>query len=410
MSEGSDGFSEGEVELIAGLPAVNDLRQRLYPSGFRPVRVGPPLFSRANLEFHYWPFKGIVWSLVVHASIFTGMVSIPMITGIDERPRLEEAVILDADDMNVLFFPLLGADTGKSTDKKSENDSKVNAPASVKEGLSYPGVQPIFSEFPKPTNHIQTVLQPTLVNPPILQPSLAMPNLVRLAPPAVEAKFKVPDASAPQARQPSDPLTRLDAALSQPTRPLPAPAAEAKLKMPDSVNPAARPVVPVPVAQDVSLSGPLRPLAAPVAEPRFKVPDSVNPAARPVRARRSKRCFSVRPDSPLGRACRGTSVQASGSCCACRSTGANRARRPDTGAVGWACTAVGRTCSGIQAQGSRLGHASSANDVIRGDYESGSRNGTCAAARCSDRGIQIQSAQTPSHRSSKRQHPWRRRK
>ena len=282
MSEGSGGFSEGEVELIAVLPAVNDLRQRLYPSGFRPVRFGPPLFSRANLEFHYWPFKGIVWSLVVHASIFTGMVSIPIVTSIDERPRLEEAVILDADDMNVLFFPLLVADAGKTTDKKSENDSKVNTPPSVKEGLSYPGVRPIFSEFPKPTNHIQTVLQPTLVNPPVLQPSLAMPNLVRLAPPAVEAKFKVPDASTPQARQPSDPLTRLDAALSQPARPLPAPAAEAKFKVPDSVNPAARPVVPVPVAQDVSLSGPLRPLAAPVAEPRFKQPDSANPAARPV--------------------------------------------------------------------------------------------------------------------------------
>ncbi len=362
------------------------------------------------------------------------MVSIPIITSIDERPRLEEAVILDADDMNVLFFPLLGADALKTTEKKSENDSKVNTPPSVKEGLSYPGVRPIFSEFPKPTNHIQTVLQPTLVNPPVLQPSLAMPNLVRLAPPAVEAKFKVPDASTPQARQPSDPLTRLDAALSQPTRPLPAPVAEAKFKMPDSANPAARPVVPVPVAQDVSLSGPLRPLAAPVAEPRFKlpdsvnpaarpvvpvtvaqdvslsgplrplaapvaeprfkVPDSVNPAARPVAARdcRSSGCFSVRPDSPLGRACRGTSVQAAGSCCAGRSTGANRARRRDTGAVIRTCTAVGRTCCGIQAQGSRLRHTGPANDSIRGYYESGPWDGACTAARCSDCGVQIQSA------------------
>jgi hypothetical protein len=249
--------------------------------GFRPARFGPPIFSEANLNPHYWPFKGIVWSIVVHASIFTALVFIPAIDKARERPSLQdEAIVIEPDELkDVLYLPVLGANVAKSA---PEADAQAQNPAPPgKEGLSYPGPQPVISNFPKVTSHIQTVLQPGLVNPPVLEPSLAFPNLVRLAAPAVEPRFKVPDAVTSQVRPPIAPIPQLDVALTGPARPLAAPVAEARFKSPDAANPVARPSLTMPAVADVSLTGPTRPLAAPIAEARFKLPDAANPVARP---------------------------------------------------------------------------------------------------------------------------------
>jgi hypothetical protein len=242
--------------------------------------AGPPLFSRANLNPHYWPFRGVVWSIVVHASIFTGLVYLPVLEG-RERPRLrEEAIVIEPDDLkDVLYLPVLGANVARNAAEDRPKAKDSEAPG--KEGLSYPGPQPILSNFPKVTNHIQTILQPTLVNPPILEPPLSLPNLVRLAPPAVEPRFKAPDAETAQVRPPMAPVPQLEA-LTGPARPLAAPAAEAKFKAPEVANPVVRPTLTMPVAPtDLSLSGPSRPLAAPLAESKFKVADAASPVARP---------------------------------------------------------------------------------------------------------------------------------
>lgn len=258
---------------------MNEFRQRLYPMGFRPTPYSPPLFSNANLNPHYRPFKGIVWSIVVHFSILTGLVYLPLLEG-RERPKLrDEAIVIEPDELkDVLYLPVLGENVRKS----AEDSPKAKAAeAPGKEGLSYPGPQPILSNFPNVTNHVQTILQPSLVNPPILEPPLSLPNLVRLPAPAVEPRFKTPDAATSQVQPPMAPLPQLEA-FTGPARPLTAPVAEARFKAPDIANPVARPSLTMPVTPtDLSLSGPSRPLAAPVAESRFKLPGEASPAARP---------------------------------------------------------------------------------------------------------------------------------
>jgi len=261
---------------------VNGLRERLYPSGFRPLRHGRPLFVEANLNPHYRPFRGIALSMGVHASLLTLLITLPMlIPDVDERPRLEEAIILDADDLkDVLYLPLLGSPPPPKT-AANRDETKPSAPA--KEGLSYPGPQPILSEFPVPTNHTQTILQPALKNPVTLDASVLLPNIVRLPPPAAERKVTVPDATTPTLQPPPLLAMQREIPLAAATQPLAAPRAEPRLQVPAATTPAARPAVQIPVAQlDPSLSGPARPLAAPRAEPRMSIPDqATTPAARP---------------------------------------------------------------------------------------------------------------------------------
>ena len=235
------------------------------------------------MDPHYWPFRGLVWSFVVHASIFTGLISLAAF-GPSERSRLRDrAVILDAGELDdVLYLPLLGS---ASTGGQKENESSKAGAASGKAGLSYPGPQPVLSDFPNATNQTQTLLQPALKNPPTLQLPLALPNVVRMAtpdaPPVEAAKIKMPDPVTPPAPPMTGPVAQLDVPLTAPTRPLAAPVAQSRFRVPDVVAPPTRPLT-APVAQlNVPLSGPARPLAAPVAQPRFQLPDNVNPQTQP---------------------------------------------------------------------------------------------------------------------------------
>lgn len=251
----------------------------LYPSGFRPMRSGKPLFVEANLDPHYWPFRGIVFSIVVHATLLAGLIVIPIIVPEDERPNLAEAIILDADDLkDALYLPLLGQ---RTPPKAQANEQKAEAEPD-REGLSYPGPQPILSKFPVPTNHIQTILQPSLKNPVTLDNTL-LPNIVRLPPPAVDRKLSVPDAVAPPVQPPPPLAAQRDVNLPTPARPLAAPRVESRLYVPETLTPVARPTTSVPVAQlDSALSGPAKPLAAPRADSRMAVPDAPTaPTARP---------------------------------------------------------------------------------------------------------------------------------
>ena len=164
---------------------MNGLKERLYPNGFRPMRHRAPLFVEANLNPHYWPFRGIAFSILVHATLLSGLITVPLMIVEDERPRFEEAIILDADDLkDVLYLPLLGS---SKPPKPATDPEKAKTAAPAREGLSYPGPQPILSEFKVPTNHTQTILQPALKNPLPLEPVL-LPNIVRLPAPAVEQK------------------------------------------------------------------------------------------------------------------------------------------------------------------------------------------------------------------------------
>ncbi|HZI51638.1 MAG TPA: hypothetical protein VFE29_07435, partial [Terriglobia bacterium] len=162
------------------------------------MRYGTPLFVEANLNPHFLPLRGIVFSILVHASLLTALIVIPIVAAPDERPDLSEAIILDAEDLkNALYLPLLGS---APPPKPRVEEEKAQTPP-AKEGLSYPGPQPILSQFPVPTNHTQTILQPALKNPVTLD-GLSLPNVVRLPPPAVDRKLAVPDATTPQLQPP----------------------------------------------------------------------------------------------------------------------------------------------------------------------------------------------------------------
>jgi hypothetical protein len=110
-----------------------------------------------------------------------------------------------------MYLPLLnGGSLGMSfparkAEKSPEKPSIAAAP-SIK-GLSYPGPQPIVSDPPKPTNTIQTLLQPALKAPPVLPPPLSLPNLVQIADAGTvpQPKSPNPTVSTPEEVRPADP-------------------------------------------------------------------------------------------------------------------------------------------------------------------------------------------------------------
>jgi hypothetical protein len=267
---------------------VDDIKQRLNLKGYRRTRYAGPIFDRANLNPHYYPFRGLVWSFVVHASIFTALATVTLPRR-PERSLREQAVILDIDELeDVLYLPLLrptNPDPSPKPAPKAASEVSASKSSKGKNGLSYPGPQPILSDFPNATNHTQTLLQPTLKDPYILQQPLLLPNIVRIAEsaaiprpaaPLVEPKLKVPDRSTPAAHLNASP--QLDVALNGPTKPLAAPLAESKFKTLENSTPATRTG---PAAQlDVALANPAKPLAAPLAESKFKTLENSTPAAR----------------------------------------------------------------------------------------------------------------------------------
>jgi len=249
------------------------------------MRYGVRLFAEVNLNPHYWPFRGIALSLVVHASLLTGLITIPLLLADDERPRFEEAIILDADDLkDVLYLPVLGGERPPQTARNTDQ-GEVSPAAPAKEGLSYPGPQPILSKFPVPSNHTQTILQPALKDPPLLDLSFPLPNMVRLPPPEVLRKLTVPDAPSPPLQPPPMLAARPEIPLAETAKPLAAPSADSRLKVLDPVTSVARPsTAPTITAQLDSISGPTGPLAAPRVESRMSVLDPATAVARPTQS------------------------------------------------------------------------------------------------------------------------------
>ena len=293
-------------------PDLNDLREQLNLGRHRQTLRARPLFDTAILDRQYRPLRGLVWSVVVHFSLVAALASIPAVSAsvVVEHENLDEAVIVDVDEFkDALFLPLVGV-----------SDSP---PTPEKKGVIYPGPQPVFSNFEKPTNQIQTILQPGLINPPRLQTPMALPNVVRLAepsrpaPPPVEPKFRMPDTTTPVLRPPVAPaISPLDIALTAPTRPPAAPVIEPRFKLPEITTPINNPSVMVPTLQtDLALANLLTPPRPPAPKPPEPVSTSNGDAKQdllvlsPTPARRDQPVaippgeargqFSIAPDSNL---------------------------------------------------------------------------------------------------------------
>ena len=169
------------------------------------------LFRSANLDYNYRPFRGLLFSLLAHASLLSGVLFFPISAKVSERSRyLARAVIIDHNKM-VLYLPAIGDRPHKREPEpgsKPHDKSAPVAPAPRTRGLSYPGPQPIVSDFEHPTNSIQTVLQPALPNPAILKPPLLLPNIVQVADagPVPEVKSPEPSQRPPEPPKPVEQL------------------------------------------------------------------------------------------------------------------------------------------------------------------------------------------------------------
>jgi hypothetical protein len=230
------------VQRTGGID-IAEIRERLnLRAGTRASRERPPLFSTLNLDPHYRPFRGLLFSVVGHGAICVLLAFIPLFVGLPEIEDFDNAVIVPVDELDdVLFLPLLGSNDLKPKPPASETKAPTIQRAKV--GLSYPGPQPVLSDPPNATNHTQTLLQPALINPAILH-SLTLPNIVRMAEvprpvaPVVESRFKSVETSTPIAG-PSTPMALLDVPLTSTLRAPVPPPVESRLRMVDATSPIA---------------------------------------------------------------------------------------------------------------------------------------------------------------------------
>jgi len=150
-------------------------------------QVAPVQLTFTEVGHGYRPGRGLLYSVVAHEiavfSIFFLSFSYRYVH--HPRPADLTQVIDLSNPKQVIYLPTLGggSEGNGQAGGGPEVSPKVSsaAPARSSKGLSYPGPQPILSDPPKPTNRVQTVLQPALVNPPILKQFTPLPNTVLMA-------------------------------------------------------------------------------------------------------------------------------------------------------------------------------------------------------------------------------------
>jgi hypothetical protein len=194
---------------------------RLVLKTHPPVRPGkpegPPL-AAANLTRLYFPGKALPLSILIHIVIFCAVLLLQILGYPIEEPVIPEQVksIHRKIPRVVMFLPLVGGGSPgmifPMSESKPPERKQAVARAPRKKGLAYPGPQPIVSDVPKPTNPIQTILQPNLEKPPALQPLLPLPNLVQVAGSRHNQRLEVPE----PALRPPEPVKPVERKLPEP--------------------------------------------------------------------------------------------------------------------------------------------------------------------------------------------------
>jgi len=172
------------------------------------------------------PGRGLLYSFLLHQIAIIALLLVPSKFR-PERRFYEVERWLPLETKLTYNLPMLGGGRkgggrpgGKSGGGSPKRGGSSPAPAPKTGGLVYPSPQPVVSNPPRPTNKIQTILQPDLVKPPELKAPLPLPNIVKLArgprmpapPPLVP---KVNTAALPPVRPPEAP--KLRAQLRPPT-------------------------------------------------------------------------------------------------------------------------------------------------------------------------------------------------
>jgi hypothetical protein len=225
------------MESLFGEPGA----QRVVPADAKQKQ--PSVLTYANASRGSAPGRGLLYSFLVHEVAIFGLLFVAAHQPLPhETPPPELTQIVDLNQPKGIIYlpPLGGGSEGKGQAKVKADVQRKRSPAAgaaSKKGFSFPGPQEILSNPPKPTNRIQTILQPGLANPPALKVPIALPNVVRMT----EAE-PVP--------------------MVEPAKPAPPVAAEAQPKPPPPVQPQAQTSAPVlPILPKVE------PVATPPAEP-----------------------------------------------------------------------------------------------------------------------------------------------
>jgi hypothetical protein len=149
-----------------------------------------------------FPFRGLVFSFVFHQVTMWSLLFFPSFGQTRRAPA--EAGQLIAIDLNspakLIYFPgLKGQDEDRGEKKKGQpeppkpaDDEPQKTVQRSTKGLSFPGMQAIISDVPKPNNKFQTLLQPALENPPELTQPTPLPNIIQMTDAAPRPKPRMP--------------------------------------------------------------------------------------------------------------------------------------------------------------------------------------------------------------------------
>jgi len=252
---------------------------------------GRDLWLTCNVSRGWLPRRGLLFSLLVHEVAIVGLMFIPPLSG--SRPRVwrEKQWEITMIPKDVLYLPQLGGGTKGGSAAKAGGEAspqpKSPAPAAGARGATYAGKQQIVSNPPNPTNHIQTILQPDLPNPPILKAFVPLPNMVIIAqalplpppPRSVMPPRPLPPSPVVPPRPAAQPV-ETPAATAKPPAPI-VRVPEVKLEGPQSVE---APQLTLP-ATPPAFTSPILPQAPAPPAPTPSAPPKPAPETKPAPAR-----------------------------------------------------------------------------------------------------------------------------